>query len=264
MNGAAHLQPLLPHGRPALGAFGLAGYPTTDTARAALVAYADAGADLIEVGIATNSAPWMDGPDIALAHRQVSDGVTVALDTIQHLTLSTRVPVVAMAYWASAMAYGPRQLARDLATAGARGILVPDVPYELAEIWAAIGHDTGLHIPLLAGQDLSPAMRTRVAQAASGLVYLPAAPRTGHRGAIDFGRLREHAAQCRKAAPDLPVAAGVGLSTPALAAAAVHDAGVDAVIIGSPLLRTLAGPNGLTDARQLAASYARAIQRNTP
>ncbi|MFK0295224.1 tryptophan synthase subunit alpha [Streptomyces sp. NPDC090442] len=253
--------PLIPTRRPALGVYGMSGYPSPAAGVETLLAYAAAGADVLEVGIpiGSDAYPRLDGHDIATAHRQARGGTEGALSTVERLSAATDVPIVAMAYWATARTWGPRQLARDLAAAGARGALLVSVPPELVSIWTAVGLDAGLHTPLLTNHGGSPSARVRTAQTASGFVYVPAAASTGHRGPIQLGRLATEVEQARKAAPDLPIATGVGLSTPTLAATAVRRAEVDAVIIGSPLMRAAARV-GLNGAAQLVADYAHAIR----
>ncbi|UYM26320.1 tryptophan synthase subunit alpha [Streptomyces albus] len=81
-----------------------------------------------------------------------------------------------------------------------------------------------------------------LARLASGWLYAPAstAP-TGYRGPLDLDGLEASVRRLRSVTP-LPVVAGVGISTPALAAAVSPM--VDGIVVGSPVLRALAADPG--------------------
>lgn len=90
---------------------------------------------------------------------------------------------------------------------------------------------------------------------ASGWLYAPAStPPTGYQGALDIQALGSFIQRLRTASP-LPVVSGVGISTPALAARVAPL--VDAVVIGTPIVRALA--TAPAQAPALIASFARAL-----
>lgn len=259
---AAQLPALLHHQRPTLGVFSLAGFPDERSGIDALISYARRGASVLEVGAPTSN-PWLDGPDIAAAHRQAllrGHGMDTVLTTVRQVVAATRRPVIVMSYWASVLAYGPQRLANALAAAGGAGCMVPDLPTEHAGTWLAATVDAGIHAPLLASRE-APAEFSAACRAATGFVYAPAvAGPTGYRGNLDPAALAAFVASIRRAAPATPVVTGIGVSTPELASAIVRQADVSAVMVGSPLIRALlSGGNGLSRAAELVEEFAAAV-----
>ncbi|MGH3175537.1 MAG: tryptophan synthase subunit alpha, partial [Streptosporangiaceae bacterium] len=122
--------------RAALVGYLPAGFPSVAGAIEAALAMAQAGADVIEVGL-PYSDPLMDGPVIAEAvHRALAAGtrVTDVLRTVEAVAASG-VPVLVMTYWNPVDRYGGRAVARDLAAAGGSGLIPPDLTLEEAGSW---------------------------------------------------------------------------------------------------------------------------------
>jgi tryptophan synthase alpha chain len=237
-------------GRAALMPYMMGGFPDRDAADAIAIAYADAGADLIELGVPF-SDPLADGPVIHdAATRALAGGASLesVLETCG--LVADRVPVVAMAYANTILASGPEGFARRLADAGAAGAIVPDLPpEESAEIRAALSAAGLALIPLIA-PTTPPERRRRICADADGFVYVVSlAGVTGERDELP-PELGELVAAVREQA-DVPAAVGFGLGTPEHAAAVGRIA--DGVIVGSRLVRD-AGEAG--DARSAARAVA--------
>ncbi|WP_228982208.1 tryptophan synthase subunit alpha [Streptomyces sp. DH12] len=250
--------------QPVLGAFSLAGFPDYRYGVEALVAYAHNGATVLEVGVPTVN-PWLDGPVIAAAHRdamRAGHGVGATLRTVERVSALTGEPVVVMSYWATVKAHGPWRMAHELASAGAAGCLVPDVPAERVPDWAAAAADARISAPLLASREASPAELSAACRAATGFIYAPAAAgqRTGYLSGIDLDRLSSFVAMVRRAAPSTPVVSGIGVSTPAMAAAVVEQADVSGVVVGSPLVRAF-NKGGVSSAAALVAEFVASMAR---
>ncbi|MFG1603223.1 tryptophan synthase subunit alpha [Actinoplanes sp. NPDC049265] len=200
----------------------------TDYPRAA----ADAGADVIEIGLPF-SDPMLDGPaiqrasDAALAGGASVDGI---LDDIARLDL--RLPLVAMTYANLVFRRGAAWFCEALRAAGVSGLIVPDVPVdEVDELSTAA---TGLDVVLLVSPATTPGRLREIARRSSGFVY--AVSLMGTTGARDaLPATAGDLAQQVKAATDLPVLLGFGVSTPASARAAAARA--DGVIVGSALMQ---------------------------
>src|SRR3954451_2004939 len=117
-------------GRAALMPYLMGGFPTLDGSRAIGEAYADGGADLVELGVPF-SDPLADGPVVhaagtaALRAGATVDGVLGVCER-----LAARLPVVIMLYANLVFARGAEAFARSLADAGASGLIVPDLPME--------------------------------------------------------------------------------------------------------------------------------------
>jgi tryptophan synthase alpha chain len=116
-----------------------------------LRAMADAGADVIEVGIPF-SDPAMDGPVIQqaseLALRQGTTPGSV-LDALRGIDAG--VPLVAMTYYNLIFHMGEERFAGEAAAAGISGIVLPDVPMEEQGPWRAAADPAGIETVLMAG-----------------------------------------------------------------------------------------------------------------
>ncbi|MFE6939679.1 tryptophan synthase subunit alpha [Streptomyces chartreusis] len=248
-----HEQPEKP--QPVLGAFSVAGYPNFRSGVDAFVTFAESGAGMLEVGVPV-ADPWLDGPAIAAAHScalRAGDGVRVTLETVRRVSARCDTPVVVMSYWSTIQALDPQRMADELAASGAAGCLVPDVPPERVEAWAAAAAEAGISAPLLANRDASYAELGDVCRASTGFVYAPAAAgeQTGYSAGIDLDGLAAFVQSVRQFAPSTPILTGIGVSTPELASAIVGRVDVSGVVIGSPLIRSLRG--GADDLHQTAA-----------
>ncbi|MFG2210562.1 tryptophan synthase subunit alpha [Streptomyces sp. NPDC048638] len=247
--------------RPALGAFLPAAFPNWTAGIETLRAFTRHGADFLEVGV-PHHTPSLDGPDIAAAYTQaLGQGARMAhvFSTIRLVASSTRVPVVAMSYWASVVDFGgPVRFAPDLAQAGAAGAMIPDLPVAEAGEWIAAARQTGLHTPQFAPRDADDDQLAAIAEAASGWIYAPAAPApTGYQGDLDLPAIDAFTARLR-GHTGLPVVGGIGISTPQRAAQVAPF--VDGVVVGSPLVRPLlAGPAGLDGALEQIRGFAHAL-----
>jgi tryptophan synthase alpha chain len=224
-------------GRAALMPYMMGGFPDQATSLAVADAYADAGADLVELGI-PYSDPLADGPVIhAAATRALETGA--GLDSVLVICerLAPRVPVIAMGYVNMVIANGPRRFARALADAGASGVIVPDLPPEEAVELTDELRAAGLAlVPLLAPTTSAP-RRARICAAAEGFVYLVSDTRTtGERDELP-ATLADLVEATRADSP-VPVAVGFGIGTPEQAAEVGRVA--DGVIVGSRLVRAVA------------------------
>ncbi|MET9083191.1 tryptophan synthase subunit alpha [Streptomyces sp. NPDC004237] len=223
--------------RAALGLYLPVGYPTRESNLDALHLMA-ASADILELGV-PHREPHLDGPVIQRAAAQALDNgfqMDQLFATAIELTASTTVALLAMAYWSSIEEYGPVSFARQLAAAGGGGVLVPDLPSAAASAWQRIARDEGLYTVTLIPPHTSTAQLAAIGAATSGMVYAPAAlGKTGSRHPLSpqlprlVGRLRT--------ATRLPVAVGIGISTPDRAAQA--SAYADAVVVGSAVIRCM-------------------------
>jgi tryptophan synthase alpha chain len=223
--------------RAALMPYMMGGFPDHGGSLAIAAAYADSGADLIELGVPF-SDPLADGPTIhAAATKALAAGATLgaALEVCE--SVSGRIPVVLMVYSNMVLAHGgPTEFARRAAAAGAAGVIVPDLPLgEADEVREAHGAAGLALVPLLA--PTTPAeRRARICAAAQGFVYVVSTVgTTGERQELPEG-LAELVAAVKEAA-EVPVAVGFGIGTPEQVAAVGKVA--DGVIVGSRLVRAV-------------------------
>jgi tryptophan synthase alpha chain len=227
----------------------MAGYPDRETGLAVAKAYADSGADLIELGVPF-SDPLADGPTIhAAGTKALEAGATLrtALEVCE--SISDRVPVVFMAYANMVLAQGGSgEFAEMARAAGAAGVIVPDLPLdEAGEVREAFAGEGLALVPLLA--PTTPAeRRKRICESALGFVYVVSTVgTTGERAEIPAAVTE--LVEATKADAATPVAVGFGIGTPEQAAQVGGIA--DGVIIGSRLVRAAGeggSPQGAADA----------------
>jgi tryptophan synthase alpha chain len=251
---AAAFEAARSEGRAALMPYMMGGFPDRTTSEAVADAYADAGADLVELGVPF-SDPLADGPVIhAAATRALGAGAT--LDSVLRLCerIAARVPVVPMVYANMALARGASGIARALADAGACAAILPDLPAEEAgELGEALG-DAGLAIVPLVAPTTPPERRRAICERAEGFVYVVSDTRvTGEREALPAG-LSELILAVREASP-VPVAVGFGIGTADQAATAAAVA--DGVIVGSRLVRAVAEASGPASAAAAVTDWIR-------
>jgi len=221
--------------RAALMPYLMGGFPDLGTSRAIGEAYADGGADLVELGIPF-SDPLADGPVIqAAGTRALAAGATVAGVIELAGALSQRFPVVVMCYTNQVLARGAQRFTADLAGAGVSGLIVPDLPYEEATETLEACDAAGIALVPLVAPTTADERLGAIGSRARGFVYtVSVTGTTGERVALaeTFADVVARA----KAHTDVPVALGFGIATPEHAAQAAA-AGADGVIVGSRLVR---------------------------
>jgi tryptophan synthase alpha chain len=253
-------------GRAGLVIFLTAGDPDPDTSFALLSSLAEAGADLIEIGMPF-SDPMADGPSVqAAGQRALKAGTTLRGTLAMVRRLRERdpdTPVVLMGYYNPIYRYGAERFAKDAVAAGVDGAIIVDLPPEEDEELAGPARTAGLDIVRLATPTSDEARLPAVVNHASGFIYYVAiAGITGTRSG-DAAAVRAAVERLRKFTK-IPVAVGFGIKNPAQAAEFAKTA--DAVVVASVLLDRLAlnlDPEGkakpglieavLADVRALAA-----------
>jgi tryptophan synthase alpha chain len=234
----------------------MGGYPSIEESVAAGLAAADAGADLLELGIPF-SDPLADGPVIhaaataALASGATPHGVLGACEQ-----LAVRVPVVLMVYANIVLTAGVDVFALRAASAGASGLIVPDLPHDEADEVRAACDAEGLALVPLVAPTTTPERIVSIGADARGFVYtVSLTGTTGERSELPEG-LAETVERVR-ASTDVPVAVGFGISTPEQARSVAELA--DGVIVGSRVVRA-AGEGGAAAVGSVVAELAGALQ----
>jgi tryptophan synthase alpha chain len=222
--------------RAALMPYLMGGFPDVPTSAAIGDACIDAGADLLELGIPF-SDPLADGPVIqAAGTTALRNGATPDQILTVCERLAARAPIVLMTYVNIVLARGYERFADQAASAGAAGLIVPDVPLEESEELRAACDARGLALVPLVAPTTPDERLARIGARARGFVYtVSVVGTTGERAATDASELLARV----KAATDVPVALGFGISNAQQAAKAAAD-GADGVIVGSRLVRAAA------------------------
>ncbi|MFG2437895.1 tryptophan synthase subunit alpha [Streptomyces sp. NPDC048508] len=218
-------------------------------------------ADVVELGV-PYAGGVLDGPLIQEASRmalaagfQMKDLFTDA----RELSASSSAALLVMSYWQPIHAYDPRRFAEQAAAAGIDGVLIPDLPFEEAGPWREATQNAGVAAIPLVSPRTAPDRLAAIVAAATGMVYAPATDGvTGNAQPIS-PQLPGLVAQLRSLT-SLPVAAGIGISTPAQARHAA--AWADLVVVGSAVIRRMqASPRAQVAAAAAAARDFAAILR---
>jgi tryptophan synthase alpha chain len=242
--------------RAALMPYLMGGYPDLPTSLDAGLAAAEAGADLIEVGIPF-SDPLADGPVIhAAATDALAAGATPHGVLSMCEQLAARVPVVLMVYANIVLTAGEDAFALRAASAGASGLIVPDLPHDEAGDLRAACDAEGLALVPLVAPTTTPERIASIGADARGFVYtVSLTGTTGERDQLPEG-LAETVERVR-ASTDVPVAVGFGISTPEQARTVAEVA--DGVIVGSRVVRA-AGEGGAPAVGSVVRELAVALQ----
>jgi tryptophan synthase alpha chain len=239
-----------------------AGFPSVDGAIAACRAMVEGGVDIFEIGL-PYSDPQMDGPVIQRAVERALEAGTNTLDVLRTVesVAETGAPTLVMTYWNPVERYGVERFAKEFADAGGAGLITPDLIPEEAEPWLAASNAHGLDRVFLVAQSSTDERIALTTRTCKGFVYAASLMGvTGTRDAVNSEA--EHLVQRTKAATDLPVCVGLGVSTPEQAAEVARFA--DGVIVGSAFVRRLLeAPDekaGLAAVRELAEQLAAGVR----
>ncbi|HXC86209.1 MAG TPA: tryptophan synthase subunit alpha [Candidatus Cybelea sp.] len=212
-----------------------AGDPTLEATHKFVLALADAGADVIELGIPF-SDPLADGPTIQRAsERALKAGTTLAqvIDLVREIRKSSEVPIVLFSYYNPVLQLGLERFASTAATAGADGVLITDLTPEEADDYRQVLAAHHLDTIFLGAPTSTDDRLAKIAAASSGFLYLIS--RTGVTGAKD-ALPDDLPALLRRArnVTQLPIAVGFGISLPGHVS--VLGGLADAAVVGSALV----------------------------
>jgi tryptophan synthase alpha chain len=212
-----------------------AGDPSLDASLKFVRALAEAGADVIELGVPF-SDPLADGPTIQRAsERALKSGTTLAgvLDLVRRIRQSSQVPLVLFSYYNPILQMGLEKFASSAASASADGVLATDLTPEESDDYRRI---LGAHLldTIFLGAPTSTDERlAKIAACSSGFLYLIS--RTGVTGAKD-ALPDDLPALIRRtrSVTQLPIAVGFGISLPGHVS--VLGGLADAAVVGSALV----------------------------
>ncbi len=224
----------------ALIPFITAGDPDLATTATALKTLDAAGADLIELGV-PYSDPLADGPVIqAAATRALARGVKLddVIEMVAEISPELKAPIILFTYYNPILNKGIRSFLSQIAAAGVKGLVVPDLPLEEAEELLVPAAEIGIEVILLVAPTSSPERISAIAAKSQGFIYLVSVTGvTGVREGLE-SRVADILANLRTIT-DKPIAIGFGISAPAHAQQ-VQKWGADGVIVGSAMVKRLA------------------------
>ena len=225
-------------GRAALMPYLMGGFPDAETSRAVIEAYADAGADLIELGVPF-SDPLADGPVIhAAATKALAAGATFDSVLEAGSAVAERVPVIPMVYANMVLARGAEAYAQSCRTPGWPGRSFPTCrPRRRTRCVERSGAAGPRPDPADRADHARRRAAPRSAATRPGFIYVVSDTRTtGERDSMpeELGDL----VRAVQADASVPAAVGFGIGTPEQAAEV--GAVADGVIVGSRLVREVA------------------------
>jgi tryptophan synthase alpha chain len=222
------------------GELGVVGYitagdPSLDATLKFVLTLAEAGADVIELGVPF-SDPLADGPTIQRAsERALKSGTTLAgvLDLVRRIGQSSQVPLILFSYYNPILQMGLEKFAAAAASAGTDGVLVTDLTPEESDDYRRILAAHNLDTIFLGAPTSTDERLAKIAACSSGFLYLIS--RTGVTGAKDalpddLPALLRRA----RAVTQLPLAVGFGISLPGHVS--VLGGLADAAVVGSALV----------------------------
>lgn len=227
-------------GQCALIPFITAGDPDLDTTARALQILDRSGADLIELGV-PYSDPLADGPTIqAAATRALQRGVRLeqVLDMLKTISPTLKAPIILFTYYNPILNRGVEAFLQQIAEAGARGLVVPDLPLEEVEGMLQAATAAGIEITLLVAPTTPKQRIEAIAQHSQGFIYLVSVTGvTGMRTEVEASV--QTLLTDLHSVTDKPIGVGFGISQVGQARQ-VMEWGADAVIVGSAFVKRLA------------------------
>jgi tryptophan synthase alpha chain len=242
----AKFEQLRREGRKAFIPYITAGDPDLATTESLLLALADAGADVIELGVPF-SDPMADGPVIQRASERALKnpiGVADILPVVERVRERSDVPIMLFTYFNPLMQFSAVNAGEELKQAGVDGVLVTDlIPEEAADFVAGMRR-AGLDTIFLVAPTSTDERIKLIAEHSTGFIYVVA--RTGVTGMreSDSAQVRRIVERVRRYS-NLPVAVGFGISKPEH----VRDVWsyADGAVVGSRLVLEI--ENNLGDRR---------------
>jgi tryptophan synthase alpha chain len=243
-------------GERALVPFITAGDPDLATTESLVLALAQAGADLVEIGIPF-SDPIGDGPVVQRANERAlraGSSLRRVLELVKTLRPQVEIPLILMGYTNPILAMGEENFAEAAGAVGVDGVIVVDLPPEEGEnLLGALGR-AGVDPVLLAAPTTRPQRLAMLAKRTRGFLYYVSL--TGVTGArSQLARGIEEAVRAIRAVSEVPVCVGFGVSTPEQAREVGSFA--DGVVVGSALIEVIqragAGPAALDAAARFVS-----------
>jgi tryptophan synthase alpha chain len=224
----------------ALIPFIMASDPDLATSEQALTVLAANGADAIELGV-PYSDPLADGPTIqAAAMRALQKAIDLEaiLAMVGRVTTKIDTPIILFTYYNPIHYRGIESFLEQVKAAGVKGLVVPDLPLEEAEIILTPATKMGIEITLLVAPTSSPERIKAITAKSQGFIYLVSVTGvTGMRSQIAT-RVEDLLSSLRSTT-DKPIGVGFGISD-VEQAKQVKNWGADAVIVGSAFVKRLA------------------------
>ena len=241
-----------------------AGFPSLDGSIQIINEMFKNGVDVIEVGV-PYSDPLMDGPviqeavDIALNHKT---GIKEVMHVVKKVSENNK-PVLTMSYLSPIEKWGIKKYVEEFKNSGGNGVITPDLPPDESDEWIDETDKQHVDRVFVVAPSTSEERLKLVSSKVTGFVYAASLMGvTGTRNQIS--QSAETLVTRLRKVTDLPVAVGLGVSTPEQAKQVAKYA--DGVIVGSAFIKLILQTKDLSKSvgaiGQLAKDLARSMHRN--
>jgi tryptophan synthase alpha chain len=226
----------------ALICYVVAGYPDITTSEHIITSLINGGADIIEIGIPF-SDPIADGSTIQYAiQNSLISGTTPGMC----LELASRIrktfpntPLIIMTYSNILYRKGYIQFAQKAKESGIDGFIIPDIPIEESKEYLNTMQSIGMSTIFLVSPNTSEKRLKMICRICTGFLYaISVYGTTGERQGFDEYTMESIKRVKNITADKLPLAVGFGISNPQHVKYMI-DAGADAVIIGSAIIKKI-------------------------
>ena len=243
-------------GKKAFVTYTMAGDPDFETSLAVMKGLPAAGVDIIELGMPFTD-PMADGPTIQLAGQRALEGGQTLARTLamaaEFRKTDQTTPIVMMGYYNPIYSRGVDRFLQDAVAAGVDGLIVVDLPPEEDDELCLPAQAAGLNFIRLATPSTDAKRLPKVLTNTSGFVYYVSITGITGAGAAAAGDVGPEVARI-KAATDLPVIVGFGITTPEAAAAIAGVA--DGCVVGSAIVKDIGAGKPVQDVLDFVARLA--------
>jgi tryptophan synthase alpha chain len=243
-------------GKKAFVTYIMAGDPDFETSLAVMKGLPAAGVDIIELGMPFTD-PMADGPTIQLAGQRALEGGQTLARTLamaaEFRKTDQTTPIVLMGYYNPIYSRGVDRFLQDAVAAGVDGLIVVDLPPEEDDELCLPAQAAGLNFIRLATPTTDAKRLPKVLTNTSGFVYYVSITGITGAGAAAAGDVGPEVARI-KAATDLPVIVGFGITTPEAAAAIAGVA--DGCVVGSAIVKEIGAGKPVQDVLDFVARLA--------
>ena len=243
-------------GKKAFVAYIMAGDPDFDTSLAIMQGLPRAGVDIIELGVPFTD-PMADGPTIQLAGQRALEGGQTLEKTLAMVrafrTRNADTPIVLMGYYNPIYNRGVDKFLKDAKAAGVDGLIVVDLPPEEDSELCLPAQAAGLNFIRLATPTTDAKRLPKVLQNTSGFVYYVSITGITGAAAAEAANVGPEVARI-KAATDLPVIVGFGISTPQAAESIARIA--DGCVVGSAIVKEIGAGKPVAEVLTMVAALA--------
>ncbi|RID91778.1 tryptophan synthase subunit alpha [Gemmobacter lutimaris] len=243
-------------GKKAFVAYIMGGDPNAETSLEVMKGLPGAGVDVIELGMPFTD-PMADGPTVQLAGQRALDG-GMTMDKVLGMVRAFRAgdqttPIVLMGYYNPIYSRGVDRFLAEAKEAGIDGLIVVDLPPEEDSELCLPAQAAGLNFIRLATPTTDDRRLPKVLQNTSGFVYYVSITGITGAAAAQAADVAPEVARI-KAATDLPVVVGFGISTPENAQAIAGIA--DGCVVGSAIVKEIGAGKPVAEVLNTVAALA--------